>query len=282
MYYFVDVVAGYDQSFGQMSLLLGFCQVMACAAQHHLAAMIDECLKDFLQAKRLGSSVHQRHIVHAERRLQCSHLEQLVKHDLGIGLTLDIDHDIDLASGRGIRHVGDAVDLLLVGQFGYILYKFRLDYTVRNLGYNDGIVVVVRLYLGLGSDHDTASSCLVGVANTLQAVYLAACGEIRSLDIFHQSVKINVGIVYQRYGCIQRLGQVVGRHICGHTHGDTRCTIHQQVRNSGGQHGGFEQRIVEVGDEIDRFLVQVTQHFLAHTRQLHLRVTHGGRGVSVD
>ena len=69
VYYLVNIVAGYYQSFGQMRLLFGLCQIMTRATQHDLTAMFNERLKNFLKAQRLGTPVDQCNVIHAERRL---------------------------------------------------------------------------------------------------------------------------------------------------------------------------------------------------------------------
>ena len=76
--------------------------------------------------------------------------------------------------------------------------------------------------------------------------------------------------------------QVVGRDVGGHAHGDARGAVDQEVGEAAGQHQGLLQGAVVVGDEVDRFLVQVLEEFVGQTGQAHLGVTHGRRGVAVD
>ena len=64
--------------------------------------------------------------------------------------------------------------------------------------------------------------------------------------------------------------------------GDPRRAVDQQVREARRQHGGLELRVVVVGDEVDRVLVDVAQHLGGQPREAGLRVAHGRGGVAVD
>ena len=71
-------------------------------------------------------------------------------------------------------------------------------------------------------------------------------------------------------------------HVGGHADRDTRGSVDQQVRYARREHRRFVERIVEVGNEVHGFFVEVAQKFLTHTGELYLRITHGGGRVSVD
>ena len=221
-------------------------------------------------------------VVDAERRLKLRELEELVEHHLGVGLALDVDHDVDLAAGRRVGDVGDALDLLLLGELDYGLDELALEHAVWYLGDDYHVVVAFGLDLGLGADHDAAAARLVGVADALQAEDLAARGEVGGLDIFHEAVDRQLRIVDQGYRGVEGLGEVVGRHVGGHADGDAGRPVDQKVRDAGRKHRGLEQRVVEVRHEVNRLLVEVAQQLLSHLGELDLGVTHGGGRVTVD
>ena len=130
---------------------------------------------------------------------------------------------------------------MLVGEIGDIGHEVGLVDTVRNLCHNNLVVGLSTLNLGLGTHHDTATTCLVSVANTLQTIDIGACWEVGTWDILHQAVGIDIGVVDIGTAAIDDLTEVVGRHIGSHTYGNTVTTIYQQIGNLGWHDGGLCQ-----------------------------------------
>ena len=97
----------------------------------------------------------------------------------------------------------------------------------------------------------------------------------------HEFIRGDFRIVDVRANGVAAFPQVVRGHVGGHTHGDTRCAVQEQQRGLGGQHGGFLQGVVKIEGHVHGVLVHVSQHVLCHFLELGLRVTHGGRRVSV-
>ena len=71
------------------------------------------------------------------------------------------------------------------------------------------------------------------------------------------------------------------RHICCHTHCNTRSTVHQQVGETRRHYCRFGYSVVEVHREIHCILVDVAHHFLAHLCEASLGVTHSSSAVAV-
>ena len=99
--------------------------------------------------------------------------------------------------------------------------------------------------------------------------------------MLHQSVGVYVGIVYIGAAAVNHLAEVVGGYVCSHTHGNTVASVHQQIRYLGGHHRRLLKRVVEVVHHVHGVLLEVVHDVLAHFGQTALRVTHGGRRVSV-
>ena len=76
-----------------MCTCLGFAKLELCAANDYIVAVKQEVVDNLLEIERLRTSVHKCYIVHAERRLHLRHLEELVEHHIGVGVTLYVDHD---------------------------------------------------------------------------------------------------------------------------------------------------------------------------------------------
>ena len=106
--------------------------------------------------------------------------------------------------------------------------------------------------------------------------------EVRRLDMLHQAFDIDLRIINISHATVDYLAQVMGRHIRGHTHGDTRRTIDQEVGDARRQNGRFLQLIVEVVLHIYRFLIQIEHHGFAHKAHARFRITHSSRRVAID
>ena len=62
--------------------------------------------------------VDQRHHVDGEVGLQRRALVEVVEHDVGVGVALELDHELGVVAGRHVVEVGDAVELAAVDQLG--------------------------------------------------------------------------------------------------------------------------------------------------------------------
>ncbi len=111
-------------------------------------------------------------------------------------------------------------------------------------------------------------------------------GEVRAFDEIHQLVERHVVHVVlpvdQIDDGVAQLNQIMGRDVGGHTHGDARRAVEQQVGQSRRQEVRLFQRVVKVGSVIDGVLVQVLQQFQGDGRQPRLGIAHGRRAVAVD
>ncbi len=74
----------------------------------------------------------------------------------------------------------------------------------------------------------------------------------------------------------------MGRHICSHTYGDTRCAVDKEVRYAGGEHYRLLARVVVVWLEINSVGVDIRQHLFSYMLKAYLGVTHCGGAVAVD
>ena len=282
LHYFVDVVAGNDVALQNVSPLFSLAEVVLRAADGNIVTMGDEIADEVLQGEQLRTPLNQGDAVHAETRLHRCHLEELVQNDTGVSIALQVNHDTHAFAVALVVDVADAVYLLLAHQLCNVFNQLLLVDAVRNLTDNNLVVRFTVLYLGLSADDDASTSCLVGIADALQAHDVGTCWEVRTFHILHQVVDGEVVVIHVCHTGIDDLAEVVRRDIGGHTDGNTRSAVDQQVRDTCRHHGRFEQGIVEVRGHIDRFLLQVVHHTLAHQAESSLGVTHSGRAVTID
>src|SRR5690606_22984905 len=136
--------------------------------------------------------------------------------------------------------------------------------------------------LGTAAHDDTSSPCQVGFFHALYAVDDPARRKVRGGDMLHQLRNGDIVVVDIGDDAIHHLPQVVGRHIRCHPNGDPGRAIDKKVGKLSRQYGGFLQRVVKVGLEVDRILVYVGEHLLRNPAKACLSVTHGCGLIAID
>ena len=112
---------------------------------------------------------------------------------------------------------------------------------------------------------------------------MAASGEVGAGDDRQQLALFQLRIGDQGQQAIDQFGEVVGRDVGGHPHGDARGAIQQQVGHPRRHHGGLLLGTIEVVDEIDGFGLDVLQQAVGgEGLQARFGVPHRRRGVVVD
>ena len=112
---FIDDVDGLMQTFQDMLALLGLLQIKGGAAADDLHLELNIAFHHGFQAHDLGHAVIQRQHNDTYGVLQLGVTVQLVQHDLGVGILLDLDDDLHAGTaGRFIVQVADALDALIL------------------------------------------------------------------------------------------------------------------------------------------------------------------------
>ena len=280
--YLVNVVRSDNQSFQDVRTFFGLAQVVTCTADYHFVTVFHEIFDQLLQVEQTWTAMNQSHVVHTERSLKHGHLVKLVEHHAGVGITLDVDDDTHTFAVGFVVHIRNAFDFLVVRQISDALDQLSLVHPVRNLGHYNLIVCRMRFDFGLGTHYHTSASGFVGIAHTADTINISSGREIRCLDVLHQAVYVDFIVIDVCHASVNDFTQVVCRHIGSHTYGDTRSTVHQQVRDAGRHDGRFLQRIVEVVGKVYSFLVKVLHHLLTNLLQTSLRISHSGSTISVN
>ena len=113
--------------------------------------------------------------------------------------------------------------------------------------------------MGFGTHVYAATTRVVGIMYTLRTVDYAGGREVRTWQMFHDSIDIQFRIFTQGDRGIDNFIEIVRRDIGRHTHCDTCRTIDQQPRNAGREHQWLILGFIVVGTEIDRLLFEVGQ-----------------------
>ena len=112
----VDDVEGLHQAFDDVLSLARLGGPVLAAARDDIDLVLDVGLQDLEEVQRAGHPVDQGDHVHREAALELRELEQVVQHDVGVGVALQLDDEARVHARRGVVRVGDAVELAGVGQ----------------------------------------------------------------------------------------------------------------------------------------------------------------------
>src|SRR6185437_5656162 len=143
--------------------------------------------------------VVQRQHVHAETGLELGEAEQLVQHDLGRRLALQLHDDPHAGTVGLVAHLTDAFDHLAADQFGDLLDQGLLVDLIGDLIDDDGEAVLADLLeFRAGADDDALTSGLEGGPDAGAADDDAAGREVRARDDLYQLVQRDVRFGDQR------------------------------------------------------------------------------------
>ena len=218
----VDDIDGLQQTFQNVRPLLSLLQLEPGPSDDDIVAEFHEIGDHVLEGQRSRAALDKGDIVEREAGLKLGVLEQGVEHDVRVAALLYPDDDADTLAGGLVIDVGDALDLLVLDHLADLLDHLLLVDHVRNLGHDDGLTAVVGdLDLGLGSHHNLAAAGLVGFLDSAHTHDDASGREVRSLDVLHQAVRVDVRVVDVGADRVTALAQIVRSHIRGHSDGNT-------------------------------------------------------------
>ena len=95
------------------------------------------------------------------------------------------------------------------------------------------------------------------ILDAVHAADHATSGEVRSLNVLHQLLDRDVGIIDLGANAIDDFGQVVRWHVRRHADGDARAAIDEQVGKPRRKHCRFGSGFVVGRNKIDCVLVHV-------------------------
>ena len=271
-----------------MVALFGLAQQIAGAPLDRFDAELEEHLEHLAQGEQDWLPVDKRQHVGAEIILEGGEFKQVVEHNLGIGIAAQFNHDAHAIAVAFVANVGNAFQFLVVNQLGDALDQGRLVGLVGQFGDDHRIAVGASLALhGFNRRHAAhrhrAPAGGVGLADAAPTQDLAAGGEVGAGDDRQQLAVFELRIGDQGQQAIDQFGEVVGRDVGGHPHGDARGTIEQQVGHPRRHHRGLLLGTIEVVDEIDGFGLDVLEQAVGgEGLEARFGVSHGRRGVVVD
>ena len=248
-----------------------------------LLAELDKGADQVLEVEHLRTAAVERHHVGAERGLQGRVAVELVEHDVGHGVALQLDDDAHAVAVGFVAKVGDALELLVAHELGDLLDEGRLVHLIRDLGEDDGLAVLAhRLDARLGAHDDRAAPGIVGGANAGPPEDGAGGREIRPRHQGDQVVDGDRRVVDIGDAAVDHLAEIVRRDVGGHADGDAAGAVDEEIGEARREDARLLLGAVVVLLEIDRVAVDILEQRHGGLGEPHLGVAHRRRRVAVD
>ena len=279
--HFVNIVDGKQEALENVRPFLCLFQVEFAAVGDNVHLELQILLENLFQSQCLWLAVYQCQHIDTDSILELGVGEQLVQHDLFVGILFQFHHDAHTLTAGLILDVVNALDALILCQVGDGLHQACLVHHVRDLRNDNGLTSTHLFKVGLSTEGDPASAGAVGGTDAALAHDNAAGGEVRSLDTGHQLIHGAVRIFHQHMDAVDDFAQIMRRNIGRHADSDTHRAVDQDIGETGRQHCRFFQTVVIVGDERHGLLVDIRQHFQGDLGHSCLCITVSSRRVAV-
>ncbi|CDE30354.1 val start codon [Ruminococcus sp. CAG:403] len=264
-----------------MCPLLCLIQIKFCPSANDFHLELQIVLQHLLQTQCLWLAVYQCQHIDTDSALQRRVGEELVADDFRIGILFQFDDNPHAFSAGFILNVIDAVNSLVLDQFGNMLNHPCLVYHIWNFGHDDGVSAVQLLQFGLSTQGNSGTSGGICCPDAGTSHDNTASREVRALNPLHHFIKRTVRILNQQVQTVNDFAQIVRRNVCCHTNGNAHGTVDQQVWIPGRQNRRFLQTVVIVGDKRNGILIDVRQHFGCNFGHSGFGITVSSRRVAV-
>ena len=204
--------------------LAGAREIVGAAPGDHLLAELEEGGEHVLQVELQRAAADQRHQVDPVADLQGRVAEQLVEHDVGIGLALQLDHHPRAVAVGLVAHLGDALDPALAHQLADPLEHPALVDLIGHLVDDDRVAILAHLLdVGAAAHQQAAAAGGVGLADAAAAEDdRRRSGSPGPGISSSRLLEIEVRIVDQGEAGVDHLAEVVRRDVGRHADRDAR------------------------------------------------------------
>ena len=153
--------------------------------------------------------------------MQLGVFEQVVHHHIGIGVTLQGNNQVGLATSRVVIHVSNAVKAVVVDEFLDATSDCRTARLIRQFSYNDAHLPTLAFFdRYFGTHLDAAATGLVGLGQTVSAQDQPTGRKVRTLHKFHQILHGGIRVFHQMQRGVDDFTQIVRRNTGCHTDGN--------------------------------------------------------------
>ena len=193
--HFVDTRYRDEQTFEHVGAIAGFLKQVPGTAPNDIHPVVDELAQHGFETERLRAVVDQRQHDDADRVLQRGELVELIQDDIGVGVSLHIDHDADAGPIAMVLYVRDADNANLLDGFGNFLNEPDLLLHVGDFSDDDFLSSLLLDNFAASSERDRASPGSETLDNAAPAADDPPGGKIGSGDEFQEFRQSGVRIV---------------------------------------------------------------------------------------
>ena len=220
--------------------------------------------------------------VDAEAGLELGEAEELVQHDFGIGVALDLDHQAHAFPVGLVVGAGDAFDLPRPGEFADLFQHALLVHLIGNFGEHEVFASVAAGFDLVARAHDDgAPARAVGLVDAGPSHDQGAGRKVRPGQQLHDVFERGVRLPDQRKAGVDHFAQIVRRNVGRHADSNAAGAVDQQVGIARRQDDRLAARFVVVVLEIDRIAVDIDEQRFRRLGQPRLGVAHRRRRVAV-
>ncbi len=263
----VDHVERAQQAFDDVRAVARLAQAVLAPAGDDLDLVRDVDAQRLLQVEQPRHTVDERQDVRREVRLHRRVLVELVQHDLGVRIALQVDDEPHRVAGRRVAHVADALDLAVVHELGDLLPDHLDRRLVRHLGDDDAQTPRLLDDLGDRAHPDRPAAGAVRLADADASEDRRSGREVGTEHELHQVFDRRVRVVDEVQRRVDDLAQVVRRDVRGHADRDAAATVHEQVREARRQHERLLVLSVVRLAEVDGLLVDLAEQLHRELRE---------------
>ncbi len=182
----------------------------------------DEVLQDLDEGQLPGHTVDQRQHDGAEGLLHLRVLVELIEHDHGDGIALQLDDEANPFFIRLVADVADALELLGEHVVADLLVDALGTDLIRELRHDDLLLAGGLLFLGdrARANDDAAAPLLVALLDPVAAVDDRAGREVRAFDEFPDVPDRGVRVIDEMHDRLDHFAEVVRRDVGRHADRD--------------------------------------------------------------
>ena len=271
--YFIDVLKTYLQTKQDVFTLLSLCKVKTCPACCNFFAVLKIVVEHLLEVQALRATFDKGQVVHVEVGLQVCIQEQMIDGDLGNSILLELDDDSDSVTSGLVPDCGNVLQDIILAQVVDLLDQCGLVYLIGDFREHDALVRLVVLYVVHAAQDDLSLSGLESIPDSFCSADFAVGREVGAFHVLHELQNRDVRVLDQRAEGVRDLAEVVGRHVVCHTDRDSAGSVGKKEGEACRKNLGLLEGFIEVGYEIDRILVDILEHELAHACHLGFSVS---------
>ena len=233
----VDIGDGHQQALDQVQAASALNQTKFRPSRDDSDAVIQINLKEVFEPQRPRLTIDQGDRVDGEAFLEWGEAIELRQHGGGIETRLNSNHQAQPVVAIGeIGHIADAGELFAVDSVFNLVDDALGTDQIGELGdHQTGFPRPDVFDADTCPRFEATSAGFVGVRDPVRAHDGAATGQIGTRNKLLQVLGGGIGVLEEVTSRGDDFTQVVRRHVGGHTHSDTACSVDQQMGNCRGK-----------------------------------------------